>query len=138
MADGNEPVPGVPQRRMADLNVIQYQVGALQSALDRGIGGIEKTMEKGFEGISTRLDKIEDRMKTVEERQAFDAARLKALEQFREEQDRREEVRARETTAELKANVDNSQNMKTLRLLGGLVLALFTVASIIFGIVSNL
>ena len=30
---------GIPQRRVADLSVIQYQVGALQTALDRGIGG---------------------------------------------------------------------------------------------------
>lgn len=129
---------GIPQRRVADLSVLQYQVGALQTALDRGIGGIEKTMDKGFESIGVRLDRFEERLKTIEERQAFDAARLKALEQFREEQDRREDERRRVADADLKASVDNSQAWKTARWIGTAIVALFTIAGIIFAIAGNL
>jgi uncharacterized coiled-coil protein SlyX len=134
--------PGGPMaptgRPAVDLNVIQYQVGALQSAIDRGIGGLERTIDKGFEGVATRLDKFEARLKTIEERQAFDAARLKALEEFRAEVDRREDRRRQQADAEMRAAVDNSQMWKTGRWIAGAILFLFTLAGVIVGIVNAL
>lgn len=136
MADENEGVRP-EERRRGDISVLQYQVGALQSALDRGLGALEKSIEKGFDSINLRIDKLDARMATVEERQAFDAARLKALEQFREEQDRREADRRKQLDAELAAAVDSSQQAKTIRLLVGIGMGLLGIAGTVVAIVTQ-
>lgn len=84
------------------LAVLQYQVGTMKESLDRGLGGLEKLIDRGFDQVGNRLDKVETEMKTIQERQAFDAARLKALEEFRKEVEGRTAEQARQSEASLR------------------------------------
>lgn len=137
MAEDDRPISAA-ERRRGDINVLQYQVGALQSALDRGLGALDKTIEKGFDSINVRIDKLDARMATVEERQAFDAARLKALEQFRAEADRREDERRKLAEAEARQLVDESQQAKVVRTIVMLAVATLGVVGTIVAIVTQL
>lgn len=139
MPDREDIRPGSPEeRRRGDISVLQYQVGALQSSFDRGIGALDKTMEKGFDSLNARIDKLDARMATVEERQAFDAARLKALEQFREEQDRREDERRKQAEAEARVAVDESQQARVVRTVVMLAVGLVGVIGTVVAILSQL
>lgn len=135
MPNGEQQTPD--DRRRGDINVLQYQVGQMQSALDRGLGSLEKTIEKGFDSLNIRVDKLDARMATVEERQAFDAARLKALEQFREEQDRRLDEQRRAQEAAMKIAVDESQQAKIWRTNVLMFVGLLTVIGTVIAILSQ-
>lgn len=128
-----EPTPGGPlsasgDRRAAppvDLNVINYQVGALQTALDRGLGALERVIEKGFDNIDRRLSRIEERQASMEKRQERSDARLDALEEFRREQESAEKDVAILQRAELKLATDGSETARIWR-----TIAIITVGSL--------
>lgn len=137
----NDPIPPFDRRgpaRAPNLEVVLFQIGALQTALDRGLGGLEKVVEKGFDSLDTRVGKLDDRMAQIERRQEFDAARLKSLEQFREEQDRRDEERRRSTDEELKLAVDSTAQAKMLRWTFAAIAAVLGVAGGVVALINAL
>lgn len=107
----------VPLAGNVPLAVIQHQVIAMQTAFDRGLGGLERTVERGFGNLGSHLERIEGRLKTVEERQAVDTARLQALEEHRSELDRRDQHRQDDQRRELAAARESVNQAKTIRLL---------------------
>lgn len=136
MAD--DQIPRDHYQRVADLSVLQFQVGSMQTALDRGIGALERSMDKGFDQMLGRLDGIEGRLKMVEERQAVDSGRLQALERFRQDSEERDQARISERESRYADALDGSQTARTLRLIGSLVIAAIAAIGTIVGIVAAL
>lgn len=126
---GNTPVSN---------DVLAYQLGTFKESLDRGLGSLEKSLEKGLDAVALEVKELNGRVSLIERRQEFDAARLKALEQYREEMDRAEALRQDRIQKERDAAVDNSQMWKTGRWVAGGVLFIATLAGIIAGIANSM
>lgn len=137
----DEPMPPF-ERRLAGQPVsndmLAYQLGTFKESLDRGLGSLEKALEKGLDAVAAEVKELNGRVSLIERRQEYDAARLKALEQFREEQDRREEERRKMVEMEMRAAVDDSQAWKTGRWIGAFIVGLFLILGVIVAIVGKL
>jgi hypothetical protein len=137
------PIPeehNVPDRRAqppVDLNVIAYQVGALQTALDKGLSALERVLEKGLDAVATRLDKIEERQASTELKLERQDARLQALEEYKTELEKRDAAAAAAAASDLKAATTESQHMKTLRMLGGFLVGAAVVGGLILAILAG-
>lgn len=130
MADSDDDLPVERRRsatRQSDLNVIQFQIGSIQTAMDR----MERAMEKGFTQLVARLDDFDKRLALIERRQEYDAARLKSLEEFRNEQDRRAAEDRNRKEAELKVAVDQSDWAKTVRTVAAVFAGVVTTAAVV-------
>ena len=121
-----------------NLEVINYQVGALQTSLDKGLFALERTVEKGFEGVDRRLSRIEERQTVMERQQERSDARLEALEEFRREQEARDNDLASMQRQELKLATDGSNTAKQLRLLGFIIAGALTGVGTLIAILGQL
>ena len=138
----DDPQPPFERRLGTSLpvsnDVLAYQLGTFKESLDRGLGSLEKALEKGLDAVAAEVKELNGRVSSIERRQEYDAARLKALEQFRDEQDKIAEARRVSLEAERNAAVDNSQNWKTARWIGVFIVAVFSILGVVAAIVGNL
>jgi hypothetical protein len=92
------------------LDVIAYQVGALQTSVDRGLSGMERVIDRGLAdvrvevaGLATRLGEIEQQFVRID-------TRVEALESLRIEEEERQRKTAERAEARAEvANVDQAQ-----------------------------
>lgn len=130
---------GMSDRRAqppVDLNVIAYQVGAVQTSIDRGLAAMEKTMERELGKVADQLGAVEVRLSDLERHQVRSDGRLDALEEFRRGQEERQRADEATRTAELKVAMDGSEQARFYRWLAKLIVGAAAVAGTIVGIVS--
>jgi hypothetical protein len=130
---GADDMPGGERRSQppASLDVIAYQVGALQSALDRSLGQLERTMERGFAevkievvGLSNRMGDLEQQFVRMDERQT-------AVEKWIRAEEERQKEAATRATQRAEIAEENASQMKLLRWVGVVLVSLAAVGGFV-------
>lgn len=77
-----------------NLDVIAYQVGALQTSLDRGLAALERSQDRGFSDIRVEVAGVASGLAGLKEEFVRMDARVGALEKFKvDEEDRQRAAR---------------------------------------------
>lgn len=98
--------PDVP-RAPASLEVIQYQVGVMQSTLDRSLSSIDRTIERMGAELRDSLARQGDRLGSIEQQLSSHRAEIAALQSFRQDQEQKEREETRRL-AEKQQKADDS------------------------------
>lgn len=121
MSDPENLMPNGERRSQppVSLDVIAYQVGALQTSVDRGLAGMERTIDRGLSELKIEVHGLSNDVAAVKEQLGRMDTRVEALEIYRQqEEDRRQQLQERSELRAEAAAVDQSQ-LRMWRWLGG-------------------
>lgn len=106
----------------ASLDVVAYQVGALQTSLDRGLAALERSQDRGFADVRLEVATLSSEMASLKENFVRMDTRVEALETFKTNQEERERLeRERAEERAENAAVDQTKYKTWTIILGPLV-----------------
>ena len=92
------------------LDVIAFQVGALQTSVDRGLSAMERTIDRGLAELKVEVQGLSNDVAAVKEQLGRMDTRVEALEIYRQqEEDRRQTFQERSDIRAEAAALDQTQ-----------------------------
>lgn len=122
----------------AQLGQVNASLASLQTELHRSLNGLEKVVDRGLESLALRMDRQEARQTESEKLAAASMARLEALEEWKRDEEKRQNAEARDAAASTAQLQKDSARLATWQILVAVFVGMLGLVGTIAGIVSAL